>query len=87
MFPYTKLCSLARPPAEVTLPLAYLVRSPAAFSAVDIERASNTAHEEETNWIQCFSTCRFSVITKIERFHTSTTSNHRFRMSNLVHTK
>ena len=47
MFPYTKLCSVARPPAEAT---AYLVRNAVALSALDIERTSNTAHEEETNW-------------------------------------
>ena len=49
MFPYTKLCSMARSPAEATPPLAYLVRSAAALSALDIERTSNTDHEEETN--------------------------------------
>ena len=41
---------MARPPAEATPPLAYLVRRAAALSALDIERTSNTAHEEETNW-------------------------------------
>ena len=50
MFPYTNQCSVARPPAEATPPLAYLVRSAVALSALDIERTSNTAHEEETNW-------------------------------------
>ena len=47
---YTKLCSVACPPAESTPPLAYLVRSTDALSALDIERTSSTAHEEETNW-------------------------------------
>ena len=47
---YTKLCSVACPPTESTPPLAYLVRSPATLSALDIEGTSSTAHEEETNW-------------------------------------
>ena len=51
MFPYTNQCSVARPPAEATPPLAYLVRSAVALSALDIERTSNTAHEEETTGV------------------------------------
>ena len=47
MFPYTKLCSVARPPSEATPPLAYLVRSTAALSALNIERTSNTAHTKK----------------------------------------